>query len=348
MHQSVCCEVSFFPYSWTTLGPDRVGDLSNPYAFPLSSTLQLAGGDSQRRVSPEGRGVKPHLPPHSSPAHSFAHLIRLSNQTGTLLLLFPSLWALVLASNGTPELTLIVVFTLGAFCMRSAGVVMNDLADRSIDCQVQRTQHRPLASGALSRTQGLLVALLFLSLSLGLLTFLNPLAIALSPIAFLLAAIYPFSKRVIHIPQLMLGIAFGWGAVMAWAAVRHQLESATWLIFVATVCWAIAYDTIYALQDRDDDIRVGVKSSAILFGSYTWLGVSIASALMLGCLAAAGWNLDVSPIFYLVLIFTGAFFAHQAIRLRREVSPTESFSMFKQHVWVGLAVLVGSWLGYLP
>ena len=224
---------------------------------------------------------------------------------------------------------------------------MNDLADRSIDRQVQRTQHRPLANGALSRTQGLLTAFLFLSLSLGLLTFLNPLAIALSPIAFLLAAIYPFSKRVIHIPQLVLGIAFGWGAVMAWAAVRHQLESATWLVFAATVCWAIAYDTIYALQDRDDDIRVGVKSSAILFGSYTWLGVSIASALMLGCLAAAGWTLNVSPIFYLVLIFTGAFFAHQAIRLRGDVSPKESFSMFKQHVWVGLAVLVGSWLGYL-
>ena len=281
------------------------------------------------------------------PAKSFAHLIRLSNQTGTLLLLFPSLWALVLASNGVPDWTLIVVFTLGAFFMRSAGVVMNDLADQAIDRQVQRTQDRPLASGVLTRTQGLLAALFFLFLSLCLLAFLNPLAIALSPFAFLLAAIYPFSKRVIHIPQFVLGMAFGWGAVMAWAAVRYQLEAPTWLVFAATICWAIAYDTIYALQDREDDIRVGVKSSAILFGSYTWLGVSIASALMLGCLAAAGWILEISPIFYLVLIFTGAFFAHQAIRLRREVSPTESFSMFKQHVWVGLAVLVGSWLGYL-
>jgi len=137
------------------------------------------------------------VPGSPPPANSFAHLIRLSNQTGTLLLLIPSLWALVLASQGAPDLTLTVVFTLGAFFMRSAGVVMNDLADRSIDRQVHRTQHRPLASGALSRTQGLLVTLLFLSLSLCLLAFLNPLAIALSPIAFLLAAIYPFSKRVI-------------------------------------------------------------------------------------------------------------------------------------------------------
>jgi len=229
--------------------------------------------------------------------------------------------------------------------MRSAGVVMNDLADRSIDHQVQRTQHRPLASRALSRSQGLLVALLFLSLSLCLLPFLNPLAIALSPIAFLLAAIYPFSKRVIHIPQLVLGIAFGWGAVMAWAAVRHQLESATWLVFAATVCWAMAYDTIYALQDRDDDIRIGVKSSAILFGSYTWLGVGIASTLMLVCLGAAGWILKLAPIFYVVLILTGGFLIHQIVRLRKEVSPTESFALFKQHVWVGLAILGGIWLG---
>jgi len=229
--------------------------------------------------------------------------------------------------------------------MRSAGVVMNDLADRSIDHQVQRTQHRPLASRALSRSQGLLVALLFLSLSLCLLPFLNPLAIALSPIAFLLAAIYPFSKRVIHIPQLVLGIAFGWGAVMAWAAVRHQLESATWLVFAATVCWAMAYDTIYALQDRDDDIRIGVKSSAILFGSYTWLGVGIASTLMLVCLGAAGWILKLAPIFYVVLILTGGFLIQQIVRLRKEVSPTESFALFKQHVWVGLAILGGIWLG---
>ena len=281
------------------------------------------------------------------PAGSFAHLIRLSNQTGTLLLLFPSLWALVLASGGTPDLTLLGVFTLGAFFMRSAGVVMNDLADQSFDRQVQRTRNRPLASGALSRTQGYLAAILFLSLSLCLLIFLNPLAIALSPIAFLLAAIYPFSKRVIHIPQMVLGIAFGWGAVMAWAAVRDQLESATWLVFVATICWAIAYDTIYALQDREDDIRVGVKSSAILFGSYTWLGVAIASAMMIGCLVAVGWTLNLTPLFYIVLLLTGGLLTYQIIRIQSGVSPTESFSMFKEHVWIGLAILIGIWLGFL-
>ena len=289
----------------------------------------------------------PLIQPHPPLGHSFAHLIRLSNQTGTLLLLIPSLWALVLASHGVPDLTLIVVFVLGAFFMRSAGVVLNDLADRSIDRQVHRTQHRPLASGALSVTQGILVALLFLALSLCLLAFLNPLAMALSPIAFLLAAIYPFSKRVIHIPQLVLGIAFGWGAVMAWAAVRNQLEAGTWLVFAATICWAIAYDTIYALQDQDDDRRIGVKSSAILFGSYTWLGVAIASALMLGCLGSAGWLLGLNSIFYVVLILTGGFLTQQIVRLRQGVSPAEAFSLFKQHVWVGFAILGGGLLGCL-
>ena len=149
----------------------------------------------------------------------------------------------------------------------------------------------------------------------------------------------------IHIPQLVLGIAFGWGAVMAWAAVRNQLEGGTWLIFAATVCWAIVYDTIYALQDRDDDRRIGVKSSAILFGSYTWLGVGIASVLMLVCLGAAGWVLQLEPIFYVVLILTGGFLTQQIYRLRQGVSPTESFSLFKQHVWIGLAILGGSLMG---
>lgn len=278
----------------------------------------------------------------------FASLIRLPNQTGTLLLLWPSLWALVLASRGVPDWTLVMVFTLGAFFMRSAGVVINDLADRSIDRQVQRTRHRPLASGALSFTQGLLVALFFLAISVCLLAFLNPLAIALSPVAFLLAGIYPFSKRLVQIPQLVLGIAFGWGAVMAWAAVRNQLEGATWLIFVATVCWAIAYDTIYALQDRDDDRRIGVKSSAILFGSNIWLGVGLASGLMLVCLAAAGWVVGLGPGFYGVLAATGGFFSQQIYRLHDDhISTAESFAMFKQHVWVGLALLGGMGLGFL-
>ena len=287
------------------------------------------------------------LESQSIQGNPFANLIRLSNQTGTLLLLLPSLWALVLASQGYPDPMLLVVFILGAFLMRSAGVVMNDLADRSIDRKVQRTRQRPLASGALAPKQGILVVLLLLSSAASLLLFLNSLAASLSPIALLLAAMYPFSKRIIHIPQFMLGLAFGWGAVIAWAAVRNELETPMWLLFAATVFWAIAYDTIYALQDREDDRLIGVKSSAILFGSYTWLGVGIASAMMLVCLGLAGWLVELGSVFYGVLAGTGGFLTQQVFRLRNDVSPTESFSMFKQHVWVGLAILGGIVLGVL-
>lgn len=132
---------------------------------------------------------------------------------------------------------------------------------------------------------------------------------------------------------------------MAWAAVRHQLESVTWLIFAATVFWAVAYDTIYAMQDKDDDHRIGVKSSALLFGSYTWLGVGIASLLMLICLGVTGWILELGSLFYVVLFLAGASLAHQVYRVCQEVSPNESFALFKQHVWIGVAILGGIWLG---
>lgn len=302
-------------------------------------------------MSPGMSHLSPQVPAALDHQHRqgnpFSHLIRLSNQTGTLLLLLPSLWALVLASQGSPDPILFTVFILGAFFMRSAGVVMNDLADRSIDQRVHRTRQRPLASGALSPRQGILVALVFLTLAASLLVFLNPLAASLSPIALLLAAMYPFSKRIIHIPQFMLGLAFGWGAVMAWAAVRNEFETPMWLLFAATVFWALAYDTIYALQDREDDRLIGVRSSAIFFGPYTWLGVGIACAMMLACLGVAGWVVGLGSMFYGVLAATGGFLTQQIFRLRSHPSPTESFSMFKQHVWVGLTILLSIWLGFL-
>ena len=171
--------------------------------------------------------------------------------------------------------------------MRSAGVIMNDLADRSFDGQVERTRHRPLVSGQLHPKHALGLLAILLIAATGLLWFLNPLTWLLSPMALLLAGLYPFCKRILHIPQLILGVAFGWGGVMAWAAVRNELETGTWLLFAATVCWAIVYDTIYAIQDREDDRKIGVKSSAILFGSYTWLGVGLAGFFMLSFLVAS-------------------------------------------------------------
>ncbi len=231
--------------------------------------------------------------------------------------------------------------------MRSAGVIMNDLADRAFDGQVERTRHRPLVSGQLrpKHAFGLLVTLLLVAIAL--LSFLNPFTWLLSPVAVFLAGLYPFCKRFLHIPQLMLGIAFGWGGVMAWAAVRDQLEPTTWLLFAATVCWAIVYDTIYAIQDKDDDLKIGVKSSAILFGSYTWLCVGLTAALMLFFLSLAGEINQLGAAYFVGLALAATIIGYQVILLRSDVSTEMAFKLFKQHCWIGLIVLAGISLGTL-
>ena len=261
--------------------------------------------------------------------------------------MLPCLWALVLASKGRPSGLLVVLFIAGSFVMRSAGVIINDLADRSFDRQVTRTQTRPLASGALRPWHAVLLLGVLLAAAVSLLFFLNPLAIRLGPVALGLAAIYPFTKRFFRVPQLFLGLAFGWGAVMAWAAVRNQLDPAVWLLFAATICWALAYDTIYALQDVEDDLRIGVNSSAILFGPYVWIAVGTVETAMLGLLATAGWLEHLNAAFYGGLAGVAGFLSQQVRRLRGAVSPSEALAMFKQHVGVGLAVLIGIWAGTL-
>ena len=276
-----------------------------------------------------------------------SRLIRLSNQTGTWLLLLPILWALVFAARGFPPWHLIVIFSLGAFLMRSAGVVLNDLADRSYDRHVARTQRRPLASGELAPKHALMVLALLLTLAALLVLLLNVRTLLLSPIALLLAALYPFAKRIIHIPQAILGIAFGWGTIMAWTGSRGTIEAPAWVIFGATICWAIGYDTIYALQDQEDDRRIGVKSSALFFGPYTWLAVGIALAVMLMMLGMAGWITQIGWVFYGVLAAAGLYCVKQMVELRSPVHPARAFHMFQEHVWLGSAILVGSIAGFL-
>jgi 4-hydroxybenzoate polyprenyltransferase len=279
---------------------------------------------------------------------NISRLIRLPNQTGTWLLLLPTLWALVLAARGLPSWHLVVIFTLGSFLMRSAGVALNDLADRSFDRHVARTQRRPLASGELTPIHALMVVTILLSLAATLVYLLNVQTILLSPIALLLAALYPFAKRIIHIPQAMLGIAFGWGTIMAWTASRGTIEAPAWFIFAATICWAIGYDTIYALQDQQDDRRIGVKSSALFFGSYTWLAVGIALAVMLILLGIAGWIAEIGWIFYGVLAAVGLYGVKQVVELKSPVEPARAFRMFHEHVWLGSAILIGLIAGFLP
>ncbi|MEX5218953.1 MAG: 4-hydroxybenzoate octaprenyltransferase [Nitrospiraceae bacterium] len=272
-----------------------------------------------------------------------SELIRLRNQSGTWLLMLPSLWSLVLANAGRPPLALLAVFIAGSFIMRSLGVVLNDLADRQFDRQVSRTKTRPLASGALTPRQGWIIAAALLAAAALLVVTLNPLAILLSPVGLLLAALYPYAKRWVQLPQAVLGIAFGWGVVMAWAASRNQLDSPAWALFGATICWAVAYDTIYALQDRADDARIGVKSAAILFGSYTWLAVGMFLAAMLVLLGFAGYWCSVQPFYYVVLGSVGIFFGLQVRKLLGTVPPSAAFTLFKQHVWAGTVILFGMW-----
>lgn len=274
-----------------------------------------------------------------------ADLIRLRNQSGTWLLMLPSLWSLVLANHGRPPLSLLGVFALGAFVMRSLGVVFNDLADRNFDKHVTRTSSRPLAAGRMAPRQALLVALVLAIVAALLVLTLNIFTILLSPIALFLAAIYPFSKRWIQIPQAVLGIAFGWGAIMAWGASRCTIDQPAWLLFAATVCWAIAYDTIYALQDREDDRRIGVKSSALLFGEAVPWAVGFFLSGMMICLIAAGQLSGLRMGYHLVLGLLVGLFAWQVRQLTVPVTPRAAFLMFRQHVYAGATVLLGIWIG---
>lgn len=303
--------------------------------------LAMHAGSPDALSPPETSG------PQLSRWRLVADLIRLPNQTGTLLLMLPTLWALILASRGRPAPLLLAVFAAGSFLMRSAGVILNDMADRRLDRQVERTKLRPLASGRLSMGVALTVLCALLAAAGSLVLLLNRLTLLLSPIALLLAAIYPFAKRFLPLPQAVLGMAFGWGAVMAWAAARNTLEPQTWLLFAGTVAWAVAYDTIYALQDQADDRRIGIRSSAILFGQWTWLAVAVSIGLMMLCLGAAGWLSGVGLAFYGVLAASCGFASQQVRALRGPVSPTLAFSMFRQHAWIGSVILAGLWLGFL-
>lgn len=278
---------------------------------------------------------------------ALADLIRLRNQTGSFLLLFPALWALVLAGDGHPPFSTTVIFVLGVFVMRSAGVTFNDLWDRDLDRQVQRTRQRPLASGRLHPriAQGVFAVLILLAA--GLVAMFNPLTIALTPIALLLLVLYTLAKRVMPFPQAVLGVAFGWGAIMAWSAVRNEIGWPAIGFFLATFFWAIGYDTIYALQDKDDDVRIGVRSTAVFFGQWAWLAVLVVLAMTVAILTLVGLAMNLALPFYLALILASALFGHQAWQIKRGVSPSLAFTLFKQHAWIGALILAGIWSGVI-
>ncbi|MBI5755675.1 MAG: 4-hydroxybenzoate octaprenyltransferase [Nitrospirae bacterium] len=268
-------------------------------------------------------------------------LIRIDRQYGTLLLMMPTLWSLVLASEGRPSLRLLFIFIFGSFIMRSAGCVINDMADRRFDRFVERTMDRPLASGRLKVMDAAVVLFILLLIALVLVLMLNRLTILLSLAALFLTGIYPFTKRLIEIPQLFLGAAFGWGAVIAWAAVRNEVALPSLLIFLATLFWATGYDTIYAMMDIEDDIKIGVKSTAMLFGRYTWVALAVLFLLTIATLFLVGriTMLGNMYIFSLLLVTIG--FLYQVFQISMGMERAGLFQLFKSHVWIGVIVLIG-------
>jgi 4-hydroxybenzoate polyprenyltransferase len=277
---------------------------------------------------------------------AISDLIRLDRQYGTLLLMAPALWSLVIASGGAPAWSLVAIFALGAFVMRSAGCVANDLADRRLDALVSRTRSRPLACGRLSIVQAVGVFAVLVFTAFFLILPLNSLTQILSLGGLALAILYPFAKRVTFLPQTVMGVAFGWGALMAWAAARNELGLPAMVIFAATIAWAAAYDTIYALQDCEDDRRVGVKSTALLFGRRTWMAVGVGLALAWAGLFLVGWLAALGPLYYAVLLVVGILFLRQTLALRRGADPPTAFRLFRAHALIGKLILAGIVLDY--
>lgn len=259
---------------------------------------------------------------------------------GTLLLLWPTLGALWAASESIPATGLIVVFTLGTFLMRSAGCVANDMADRNLDGHVSRTQQRPLVSGALSIKEAAAALLILLALSAATLLFLNHFTKLLSLVGLLIAMTYPFFKRFTYLPQVPLGAAFSWGIIMAFAAVQEQVPTTAWLLFIGSVLWIVAYDTLYAMVDREDDLKVGIRSTAILFGNGDRLAIFVLQCTALMIFMMFGQRSGYQLFYFIGLGCMGILFLYQQ-RLIRKRQPTACLSAFKNNVWAGFALFLG-------
>ena len=277
---------------------------------------------------------------------AYEKLMRLDKPIGTLLLLWPTLWALLLAADGQPGWLLLWIFSLGTLLMRSAGCVMNDIADRNFDGHVERTKERPLATGAVSVKEALLLAgVLVIAAGLLLLPIATPLIWILAVVAVFLAASYPLTKRFLAIPQAYLGIAFGFGIPMAFAAVSDSLPAAAWLLLLANVFWAVAYDTEYAMVDREDDLKLGLRTSAITFGRFDVAAVMICYLATLLLLAYVGTHFQRGTWFYLGLLLAAAIALYH-YRLIRTRSRAGCFAAFRHNNWFGAAVFAGLLLDY--
>ena len=280
-----------------------------------------------------------------SQLRNYSKLMRVDKPIGIWLLLWPTLWALWLAGEGTPDQGLFVVFMLGVIVMRSAGCVLNDYVDRKIDPYVERTRSRPIASGAVAPMEALVLFVALSLIAVGLATMLNRPAQMLAIVAAGLTIAYPFVKRYVSIPQFILGAAFGWAVPMAFAAQTAETPQLAWLVFGTAMIWAVIYDTFYAMVDREDDIKVGVKSTAILFGEVDIFVIAGLQGLMLVALILIGYRADLSAWYYLSVFIAGAMMAYH-LWLARDRQPAGCFEAFLHNHFIGMVVFIGIVLHY--
>jgi 4-hydroxybenzoate polyprenyltransferase len=277
---------------------------------------------------------------------AYARLMRLDKPIGFYLLLWPTLWALLMASQGMPALDITAIFVAGVVVMRCAGCVINDYADRKVDGSVKRTATRPLATGEVTAKQALQLFALLIGIAFVLVLFLNWQTIALSVVALLLAASYPFMKRYTHLPQVVLGAAFGWAIPMAFMAVLETVPAYGWWLFIANLTWTVAYDTMYAMVDRDDDLKIGVKSSAILFGQCDVLIVMALQVFTLITLWCVGLSIGAAWPYFLAVLFAALLCVRQYQLIKRR-QREGCFTAFLENHLVGLSVTVGLAVNYL-
>jgi len=272
-------------------------------------------------------------------------LMRFDKPVGTFLLLWPTLWALWIAAGGVPDTDVLIVFVAGVVLMRAAGCVINDYADRDIDSKVRRTRDRPITSGKIAPKSALVLFVALCLTAFGLVLTMNTLTIMLSFVAVLLAGVYPFMKRYTYLPQIFLGAAFGWAVPMVFAAQTGSIPNEAWLLFIATVLWATAYDTMYAMVDRDDDLRIGVKSTAILFGDGDRAIIGIIQALFFVVLLIVGQQLGLGLFFYGGLVLAGLLACYQQYLLRdRDI--LLCFRAFLNNNTFGAVIFIGIALHY--
>ncbi|MBD2384719.1 4-hydroxybenzoate solanesyltransferase [Cylindrospermum sp. FACHB-282] len=275
-------------------------------------------------------------------------LLRWHKPEGRLILMIPALWAVFLAAAGKPPLPLVGVIVLGTLATSAAGCVVNDLWDRNIDPQVERTRDRPLASRALSIKVGIVVAIVSMACAAVLAFYLNPLSFWLSVAAVPVILLYPGAKRVFPIPQLVLSIAWGFAVLISWSAVTQTLSLPTWLLWGATVLWTLGFDTVYAMSDREDDRRIGINSSALFFGKYAPVAIAIFFAGTILLLTWIGVLLQLHQVFWITLLIASIAWIWQSLRLRQPQLPNPVYGeMFRQNVWIGFILLAGMIAGCL-